>query len=584
MFKKGNNIMIKEIQVERNKKYLSDVNYFKENGLPINVILDKARTGCGGSHVALTDNNPYVICVPYKALIVNKCASYSNIFGVDGDTKQKDLEIYLSSTNTPKIMVTYNSLGKLSDWLSESVIDYRILIDEYHILFTQYSFRYDAVKIVLDNYTKYKDFCFMTATTLEEEFILEELKDIPVIVLNWPDTRKVTVESIKTENIRDVVGNIILGYLKTNNNNTAHFFVNSVKFMKEMINLCKLTKDNCRVVYSVNNKEKMPIENSIVGSESKKINFYSSCVFEGADIFSKNGQIFVISDSDRENTLVDIGTSMTQIAGRIRDTKFWDRIVHIYTTTRYNVDMTYEEFKDSSRETIDTAKVEVLSLNALTENMRKKLSIEPDCYITKRDNDFIFDPNLVKVDLFNFKICNHLYQLRVNIIEEYEKNGYDYNETELKYVKIARVDKLRETFKDIVLQLEKNPDDEELIYAANIKYPFIQEAIEKLGFKKIKYLRYNQEVIKQQLILLSDNNINGKVIRLFRDKVNPKSGVFFDNVYLKDILQQIYDVLGFINSAKAKDIEKYFNVKYTTKKIDGEFIKGYVYLGRAIVV
>ena len=49
------------------------------------------------------------------------------------------------------------------------------------LLFTEYSYRYEAVQSVLNNYTKYSEFCFMTATPLDEEFELEELKDIPVV-------------------------------------------------------------------------------------------------------------------------------------------------------------------------------------------------------------------------------------------------------------------------------------------------------------------------------------------------------------------------------------------------------------------
>lgn len=576
--------MIQEIQVEKNKRYLSDVNYFKQNGLPKNVILDKARTGCGGSYLALTDNNPYVICVPYKSLIVNKLVSHSNAFGVDGDTKKKDLYDYLDNIDIPKIMVTYNSLGKLSDWLGDSVVDYRILIDEYHILFTQFSWRYEAVKNVLDNYTRYKNFCFMTATTLEEEFILEELKDIPVVTLVWPNTKKVTIESVQCNSVNTIVRYIIGQYLNNNIKGTAHFFVNSVKFMKEIINSCGLTKDNCRVVYSVNNKEKMPIENSIVGSEAKKINFYSSCVFEGSDIFSRDGRIFIISDSNRENTLLDISTSLTQIAGRIRDTIYWDRVVHIYTTTRYNIDISYDKFKELSEETTNKAIRKVESLSNLDEELKRDLSINPESYIMKRDDEFIFDPNLVKVDLFNFKICNHLYQLKININEEYEKNGYEYNETNLKYLKIPRVDRLQETFKDIVIQLEKNPNDEELMYAANAKYPFIEEAINRLGFKQIKYLKYNQGLIKEQLVLVSENSVNSKIINLFKQKTNIKKGVFISSVEIKDTLQEIYDTLGFKTTAKGTDIEKYFNVKYTNKNIEGKSVKGFLYLGRAISV
>ena len=75
-----------------------------------------------------------------------------------------------------KIIATYDSLPKLIEWIGDDVYDYFLLIDEYHILFNSYAFRYQAIKNVLNLYKKFNDFCFMTATPLNKDNILEELK------------------------------------------------------------------------------------------------------------------------------------------------------------------------------------------------------------------------------------------------------------------------------------------------------------------------------------------------------------------------------------------------------------------------
>lgn len=50
--------------------------------------------------------------------------------------------------------------------------DYFLLVDEYHLLFNLYGYRDRAINGILHNFSKFKNFCFMTATPLRDEFML----------------------------------------------------------------------------------------------------------------------------------------------------------------------------------------------------------------------------------------------------------------------------------------------------------------------------------------------------------------------------------------------------------------------------
>ena len=86
-----------------------------------------------------------------------------------------------------------------------------------------------------------------------------------------------------------------------------------------------------------------------VSSPNKKINFFTKKCFQGCNLFTNNGLIIVASDAYRTQTLVDISTTMEQIAGRIRindeyQNIFRNVIVHLFSTNK-NV-MSDEEFGD----------------------------------------------------------------------------------------------------------------------------------------------------------------------------------------------------------------------------------------------
>ena len=93
-------------------KYLSE----KISELPVNCFYDKGKIGCGGTSLALECNEPYVVCVPFIALIENKMNQYPNkrrkeeILAVSKNTGKMDIKYYDRYSKCPKILVTYDSL------------------------------------------------------------------------------------------------------------------------------------------------------------------------------------------------------------------------------------------------------------------------------------------------------------------------------------------------------------------------------------------------------------------------------------------------------------------------------------------
>ena len=151
--------------------------------LPSHCLLNKGITGCGGTTVELESKRDSIILCPSKNLVTSK--SSLGYFGVDGNVHKRDIQNYLMKEYSfKKIIATYDALPKLMDSIP-NYEDYFLLIDEYHLLFNDYSFRGDCIKFILHNFRKFKNWCFMTATPLKKEFILEELKDVNQINYVW---------------------------------------------------------------------------------------------------------------------------------------------------------------------------------------------------------------------------------------------------------------------------------------------------------------------------------------------------------------------------------------------------------------
>lgn len=160
--------------------------------------------------------------------------------------------------------------------------------------------------------------------------------------------------------------------------------------------------------------------------------------------------------------MLDISTSIQQIAGRIRNSKYINCITHLFRTTRY-VDTPYEEFKQLiSRNIVNTQKaiVEFNNLSDYTRSMLKEFSA--DAYIQKENGYFVYDPNLAKIDLYNYKVVNGLYKCRVNLEQEYNKYNFDVQQFKDNAINVNVNDNMI-TFKDVIKQIQETNTISELV-------------------------------------------------------------------------------------------------------------------------
>ena len=367
--------------------------YLNLPDLPHNCIFNKVVTGCGGTTVVLFNDESYIIAVPTTELIVNKTGltksglttitSYDgkkqSVFGLFGTftyQAKKELEKYVSSAGIKKIMCTYDKMEYLEQYLNPT--DFRLLIDEYHILLKAYSYRQKAVDGVLDSFRKYKSFCFMSATPISADFTPSILSDVELVEAQWDNTDTLIVKLDQTNHPYVKAANYINaykkdGYLEINGNKSkeAYFFINSVTDIASILEYCQLGNEEVKIVCADNpsNRDKLAgytISNS--RSTNKPFTFITSKSFEGADYFSETGMCFVVSNSSNTNTLLDISTDIYQIAGRIRteSNPFRNIMVHIFNSVgkrKLNLDITYEEMVQRMNDEIEGANELITAIN-----------------------------------------------------------------------------------------------------------------------------------------------------------------------------------------------------------------------------
>lgn len=159
-----------------------------------------------------------------------------------------------------------------------------------------------------------------------------------------------------------------------------HIFVNSVDFIVSVIKELDLKPEQVKVVCSSNKDETkgkisnhkklgetFPIEKPL--SPAKKINFYTSSSFEGCDIFDTQGKVYIVSDSNKKHTLLDISTLLIQICGRIRDTQY-KKVTHIFSYSRYKTGISFEEFEETALSNYEKSKKKINELNNLSDETR----------------------------------------------------------------------------------------------------------------------------------------------------------------------------------------------------------------------
>lgn len=331
---RGNSSVSEYIIEQRGAKYIEELKTSFDDLAP-NAWLDKAVTGNGMTTAALRCARPYVIAMPTVQLIQNKL-NWCKRNGVDarGVYGHHASSVLISerAQDIQKFLVTYDQLAEFTHNLTHPK-EFCLLVDEAHMLFMAGGYRQRAIRGVEKSLDKYRSFTLGTATVPELSYVQGRLGDLPVYRLNWrANLWKVNSHHcVDQSNFMAMFKMVIDKHLNESSSN-AHIFVNSVSIIRKAIKFVErlgYDSDSVRAVVSEKSENKDKLTQGLKGVKAgyvasindavKRINFYTSCAFEGCDIEDEGGEVYVFMDERFEYTILSLGITLPQIAGRIRN-------------------------------------------------------------------------------------------------------------------------------------------------------------------------------------------------------------------------------------------------------------------------
>lgn len=577
---------------------------------PDNCYVNKQITGCGGTTLVLRNAVNYVVLVPYINLLKSKIAdnqSIVDLIGVYGETDSEEITAYLESGAEPKkIVCTYDSLPKLLRTKGFNPKDFKLLVDEAHTLVNLGSFKPATCETVLQNYEEFGSFVFLTATPTKREYFPKALVDVPLCTIEWDEVRPVKFNLQQLERgvgLNNALFGLCYDYLMSKIEGNCHIFYNSVTEIVSVLDKLKSLKDkqtgnslfspnDIRVVCSSSSERNQKTFNRKLGSQwstiaditdpVRKINFYTSTAFEGADVLDEEGQTYIIINGAKDSTKVDFHVLVPQIVGRIRNTKYNEHINLLVGNLPEAASCTKEQWMETvtkriteSEQRLDFLKnppssvPEVIIKGALVDAEEDKYTFR-----NAQGNLYVSDVAL-KAELQAYEALEATYVVRVVEGAEVSDEGYSASfrsllTDESKHVPFAHkptgIAKLltgstqcfSETMKEYCEARDAN--DEKVYKLVDIKDDYYKVLYDYLGHARIKALEYRRTDVQKAYDLkdqISDQEVEIKVLlKLRNDTVVSKAD-------LKTQLQEIYDRLGIDKVAKATDITKWYEVKNT---------------------
>lgn len=618
-----------EIAIPRGTKFLREIIGFQ---LP-NGILDKELTGCGATTLALTDKYPTIIASPRKTLVLNKARQFpvpQSLAVLSGVYKQ-DVRNYLDECAqegvVPKIITTYDSLSKIASCLTdEERNSFRLVVDEFHNILNDSTFKALTEMTVLDECRKYNYVTYLSATPMLEKYIgsIEHFKDVDYYQLKWneDDILEFRLYDNPTQNPLGAICEIIKSYKQDGyvdfegvRSYEAVIFLNSVKNIINVIHTCNLTPEECNIVIS-NSKDNKSLldafgidktynytigEIPLNGENNKMFTFCTSTAYQGCDFHSNSAMTYIVSDSNIPNTVVDIFTELPQIIGRQRDDEnpFRNKAVFYYRTSAFHAS---EEVMRSDLVELDKITKEVIeSINSipsisLRDNMAKNycsgmsLNIEQGAFVYYDEvvhkmklnfmarNGFVWrcdvksmykDRDRVRQLLVKLhKVSVENYSDTVEVIGTLQKySSTVFTDAMRKYCDMQ--DKIITTDSSIVRSVLANQINEST--KSSSIWNRCKAYYDLLGEERIRALSYQESKLKIEARKISNQHlIQGQIDAHYSD------GQKIEKSRIKMQLQSIYDSLGLKIRAKATDIENYgFECAECMMTINGKRVHGY---------
>lgn len=601
------------------------INYLSEymDELPTNCLLDKGKTGCGGTELVLNGNKNAIIAVPYISLITNKLEKTviheerkNEILGFYGKIQEHEVTSYLKTHPLKKIMVTYDSLPKLVEIIqkidnNETAVfsDYFLLVDEWQCLFNYYLFRGEAIRRMIPVCKSFKAVTFMTATPLSQNYTLHELREYPTVKIEWANKISPSVYLYQTNDSIQELISFIIEYLQEYPERNFHIFMNSVEMIVDFLESVNITPEDAKIVCSKNNEKnfkklaKLPVHYEICEPSDtvKKINLYTSTAFEGCDIFDEDGVSIIVSSGNREQTLIDIRTTVPQICGRIRNSKHKNILYFIYSYKKkkdlgsneyYNyVKEETEKYTDFCNEANDMKECNrEIIIKLLHQNNKNS----PYLYIDENKKIY-YDRNRAMVEVYRYILFNKYYtskemmenfftKIQMSIVLS-KQNTFKTEPSEKLAEKTTAKPSLKDLYEEyhslrttkqtldfsIIFKPKMRSDTDEKKFIIEKERPFIKSSYDTLGIEKIRELEYKKKLITKEMLLRDQKPKETKVMELLEQQIEMNK--LYPLSKLNEILKEMCELVELNPIPPASRIDNYFITTNKEPKIDGKTTK-----------
>ena len=576
--------MKQEIINGGNARYLGELERFKD-GIPFGIV-NKTKTDVGGTYVAANCSSNYIIVCPFKDLVDSIAADKNNryeVFKCYGGVREYQFRKYIKNNTTYKIAVTYDSLPKLIGWLS-STEGWKVLVDEYHLILEDMDFRYDAINGLMEEIQKFRHYSFLSATPIDLDFEIDFLKQLPHYKVQWNGVTKITPIRYKVTQLTKGLARFIQIFLDEGislpdiNGNVSkveelYIFINSVTSIKQIADTLKLNPDDVKICCADrirNNKLLGEYQIESVSSPNKKINFFTKKCFQGCNLFTNNGLIIVASDAYRTQTLVDISTTMEQIAGRIRindeyQNIFRNVIVHLFSTNK-NV-MSDEEFEMLMQDKEKEADKLLSGWSKLDKEERqtyiKRMNLDTEL-VSIINGKMVYN-NLKKQSFIYKQALRKTYKDGISIRDSFmQSEKFELtNQNKWKDFNIKLAKAMAVSYEQLLKDYLDSPSESyEQEYP---EFPLIKRYLKE---SEMNTLRWNRE--KMLKAVEDKKQVNKALLAIYQPG-------FISNQDLKGKLKDEFDRLGIKLSPKATLIENctLYSVEKASRKIDGKTVSGY---------
>lgn len=574
--------------------------------LPDNVYLCKGITGCGATSLALTNDVPYVVIVPYISAIENKTeqAENSHVKGVKAGVTVKDIIDHISDMKDKgerlKLITTYDSFYKCYEAINTlgMLQGFKLCIDEAHVLVSLAKIKGACFNFLYRHFRLFKSYVFITATPNDKSLLPKAIQDVEFIRVVWEAAEKVEITEQRVKSVREcnkVVVEICVSHLLGEVEGNAYIFYNSVSeiiaVIKKLKSLEDFTSDNVNIFCANNpyNERRLSKE---LGKEFgggnlndyKKINFLTSGHYESCDINDEEGKTYIIVSSKRNSTALTNHICVTQIVGRLRRSAYKNQAVMIIAGFEEDVyQLPPEQFKKSIDKMENDAKYFIeRSSQTVKDGYEDVFLKDLDAWstnpfiIVNPDNSLELNEGARLSELQTYQAFNSYMSTVPRDVQDTTIRVVDNNKIEVSDLSRFLVDE-KVDFARMMQEYIKSIEDEDVGTTEMIeqKSHIHKEYVDVLGVERIKSLGMNKTKLTHAYnlaIKFSDNNLEIKS-RLSGLRIGKR----YTSSEIVKVLQECYDDLGIDRKAVSSDIKNYFVVSkvQVTSEVDGKRKQGF---------